>query len=313
MCSYCIATYMAYWWNWPTIVSIGQSVGLVSGTPPAGMNMLLAIVQIAIYVIPIVVIAVYVQRTASVTLRQDAQVLNGIAGFFVRTAYWAVLIVGGVDAIISALRVEGMLPVLFGEKMAIDLGRASFRGLYIHTPLLILSVIIAAFTRALGFVWLCLIVVLAEFQIVVTRFIFSYEQGYMGDLVRFWYAALFLLASPYTLHEEGHVRVDVLYSGFAPRTRGMINFYGSVVLGMMLCWIILALGSWTPSSVIVGPLLSFEVTQSGFGMYIKYLMAALLGVFALTMHAQFASYMLDALADWRGEAGHRAELVGMGQ
>ena len=30
----------------------------------------------------------------------------------------------------------------------------------------------------------------------------------MGDLVRFWYAALFF-ASAYTLKEDGHVRVDV--------------------------------------------------------------------------------------------------------
>lgn len=36
----------------------------------------------------------------------------------------------------------------------------------------------------------------------------------MADLVRFWYAALFLFASAYTLLEEGHVRVDVFYAGF---------------------------------------------------------------------------------------------------
>ena len=49
-------------------------------------------------------------------------------------------------------------------------------------------------------------VVLAEFAIVVSRFVFSYEQAYMGDLVRFWYAALFLFASAYALSHEGHVR-----------------------------------------------------------------------------------------------------------
>ena len=35
----------------------------------------------------------------------------------------------------------------------------------------------------------------------------------MGDLVRYWYAGLFLFASAYTLYEEGHVRVDILYQG----------------------------------------------------------------------------------------------------
>ena len=57
--------------------------------------------------------------------------------------------------------------------------------------------------RDISFTWLDLMCVLAEFLIVVTRFVFSYEQAYMVDLVRFWYAGLFLFASAYTLVEEG--------------------------------------------------------------------------------------------------------------
>jgi TRAP-type mannitol/chloroaromatic compound transport system permease small subunit len=53
----------------------------------------------------------------------------------------------------------------------------------------------------------------------------------MGDLVRFWYAALFLFASAYTLLEEGHVRVDVFYAGSAP-TQGRVNAFGAIVLGI---------------------------------------------------------------------------------
>ena len=67
--------------------------------------------------------------------------------------------------------------------------------------------------KTLGFPWLALLIVVAELAIVITRFVFSYEQAFMGDLVRFWYAALFLFASAYTLYEEGHVRVDVFYAG----------------------------------------------------------------------------------------------------
>jgi len=59
--------------------------------------------------------------------------------------------------------------------------------------------VIGLFTRTLGFQWLALLIVIAELAIVFTRFIFSYEQAFMGDLVRFWYAALFLFASAHTL------------------------------------------------------------------------------------------------------------------
>ena len=40
-------------------------------------------------------------------------------------------------------------------------------------------------------------------------------------------------------------------------------------------------------------------------MYIKYLMAGFLGVFAVSMTFQFAGYMLEGIADWRGDPGKR--------
>ena len=76
------------------------------------------------------------------------------------------------------------------------------------------------------------------------------------------------------------------------------------MLGMTLCWTILLLGMWTPASIIVGPILVFEVTQAGFGMYVKYFMAGFLAVFAVSMMIQFVSSLFDAVADIRGDAGH---------
>ena len=143
--------------------------------------------------------------------------------------------------------------------------------------------------------------VLAEFQIVISRFVFSYEQAFMGDLVRFWYASLFLLGSAYALVDEGHVRVDVFYARFSPRTQAWSNLVGSVVLGIPLCWTILATGMWGKGSSINSPLLSFEISQSGFGMYVKYLMAGLLVMFAVSMAVQFMSYALSSIASLRGE------------
>ena len=182
--------------------------------------------------------------------------------------------------------------------------RAS-RGPYVHIPLIGLGIIIAFFRRTIDFIWLALLVVVAELAIVITRFIFSYEQAFMGDLVRFWYAALFLFASAYTLYTDAHVRVDVFYAGFTRRMRGGVNAVGAVLLGIIFCWTILTMGMWSKSSVLITPLLGFEVSQSGFGMYIKYLMASFLSIFAITMMVQFASSLLESVADYRGDPGAR--------
>ena len=39
---------------------------------------------------------------------------------------------------------------------------------------------------------------------------------------------------------------------------------------------VMTIGMWSKSASINSPLLSFEVSQSGFGMYVKYLMASFL-------------------------------------
>ncbi|MEO0362798.1 MAG: TRAP transporter small permease subunit, partial [Pseudomonadota bacterium] len=224
----------------------------------------------------------------------------------IRSCFWAVLFVGIADAAIAFMRVEGFLAPLFGPEIGSGMVRSRFVGVNVHIPLIVLGFLVGLVTRTLGFTWLALLIVAAELLIVVSRFVFSYEQALMGDLVRYWYAALFLFASAYTLVEEGHVRVDVLYASFSDRRKGIVNGVGSILLGMTTMWVIIWIGFDGRSSIINSPVASFEVTQTGgSGMFIKYQMAVFLGVFAITMLIQFVSYLFEAVADLREEPGKR--------
>ncbi|MEM9278882.1 MAG: TRAP transporter small permease subunit [Pseudomonadota bacterium] len=263
----------------------------------------LAWLQLLLYPVLLIGAFLLLGRRANNTLREDSAVISSINETFIRCTFWIVLIVGLGDMIVSFLRVEGLLPAVVGEELTRELGKSQYRGLYFHVPLMAVGVVLGLITRTLGFTWLALLIVAAELLIVICRFIFSYEQAFMADLVRFWYGALFLFASAYTLLEEGHVRVDVFYAGFTSKTKGLINAVGSILLGMSLCWVILIVGMGSKSSVINSPVLNFEVTQSGFGMYVKYMMAGFLGVFAISMLIQFVSYFLAAVADYREEPG----------
>lgn len=297
MAAFLINNVLTFWVGW-------TSVSPLFGTSddPVGWQ---AIVQAAIYVGAIALAIMHTRNRGDAPLREDAATVTGWNTFLIRAAFWVVFLVGLADMAISALRVEGMLPDLVGEQLASDLGRSQFRGFYVHGPIVLLGIALACVTRTLGFLWLTLLVVTAELGIVFTRFVFSYEQAYMGDLVRFWYAALFLFASAYTLLEDGHVRVDVFYAGFSRRRKALVNSVGSILLGMSLCWTVILLGMWGKSSIINSPILVYEVTQSGFGLYLKYFMAGFLAVFAVSMMMQFVAMLFEASADRRGEPGAR--------
>lgn len=296
-----------FWFDFPGTTPTFASLGLFGLDAPENGIPILSWVQLGSYVVAAALIAMFVMGSTNRTLHADSDLLGGIAGFIIRAAFWAVLLIGIVDAVISFLRVEGFLGNVVGEALAEDLGRPSFRGHFVHYPLMVAALVIASVRKTLGFYWLAGLIVAAELAIVFARFVFSYEQAFMADLVRFWYGALFLFASPYTLIAEGHVRVDILYTSFSRRGKAISNTIGCLFLGLPLCWSIISLGMWSKASAINGPLLSFEVTQSGFGLYIKYLLASFLLVFALSMLVQFMSYLLSNVATLLNEPGHKQD------
>ena len=291
---YLINNYLVYWQDMPGTFRLALHYGwfglevdrLEEAQVTRGWT------QFAIYLAILIASVIYVLRTRQRSLQQDSVRFARLSAYIIRFAFWSVTLIGAIDMLISFLRVEELLEPLVGEWLTGQLGRPIFRGTYVHYPLLVASLVLAALLPRISFTWLALYCVLAEFLIVITRFVFSYEQAYMGDVVRFWYASLFLFASAHTLVEEGHVRVDVLYAGFVTRKKALFDAIGCIYLGIPICWVILMHGMGGRGNSINSPLLTFEVSQSGYGMYVKYIMAGFLVIFAVTMLIQFVSYLL---------------------
>ena len=295
-----INNYLIFWREWPGPISV---IANQFGDGPTLQSELLILgsLQLAFLAFVILGIIIYVKITPHKSLLLESDQLSRLAAYLCRGSFWAVFLVGFIDMGISFLRVEDWLSPALGKELALELGRSNFRGTFVHYPLILVGFIIAFRHKGLGFIWLAFLIVIAEFLIVVSRFVFSYEQAFMGDLVRMWYAALFLFASANALVTEGHVRVDVFYANMRLQKKALSNALGSVVLGLPLCWVILLIGMWDKGSSINSPLRSFEISQQGFGMYIKYMMVGFLVVFALTMLIQFCSYFLENLGLLLGE------------
>jgi len=290
---------LTVWFDWPGLKQLFAHYGLFGfkklNTPLEVAVLNLSYIQLSFYFISFIAVIYYVLKSINQTLETDAKILTNITAYIVRSSFWAVLIVGIADFLISFLVVEKLIEPIFNEAIKINLVIPAFRITFIHFPLILISFVIGYFTRSVGFIWLAVLVVGSEFLIVLSRFIFEYEQAFQGDLVRFWYAALYLFASAYALIHEGHVRVDVLYTGFSERKKAWTNAIGSFVFGIPLCLIILFLGMGGKASIINGPVISFEITQQGSnGLYLLYLMAVYLAVFAVTMLIQFTSYFMDS-------------------
>tara|TARA_B100001996_G_scaffold289032_1_gene229270 strand:- start:285 stop:1268 length:984 start_codon:yes stop_codon:yes gene_type:complete len=290
---------LTVWFDWPGVKKLFAHYGIFGfkklSKPLEDSILTYSYIQIFLYFISILFAVFYVFKSIKQTLETDAEILTNFTAYIIRSSFWAVFIVGLADLFVSFMVVEKLVEPIFGEYLKIKLVIPSFRITYIHFPIIIFSFVIGYFTRTVGFIWLAVLVVGSEFFIVISRFIFEYEQAFQGDLVRFWYSALYLFASAYALMHEGHVRVDVLYTGFSERKKAWTNTVGSLLLGIPLCLIVLFLGMGGKASIINGPVISFEITQQGSnGLYLLYLMAVYLAVFAVSMLIQFTSYFMGS-------------------
>ena len=238
----------------------------------------------------------YLTKINKSNLKENSQKLSNLSAYITRSAFWTVFLVGLVDLVISFLVSEKAILDSLPQELAQLFLQPKSRILFVHLPLTIFSFIYSIKNKSIGFIWLALLVVFAEALVVISRFVFSYEQAFMGDLVRYWYAALFLFGSAYTLLKNGHVRVDILYVNFKEKNKALANIFGSIFFGMPICFLILYSGMGSKTGIINAPILSFEISQQAqSGLYLKYMMASFLTIFALSMIIQFCSLILDSV------------------
>lgn len=125
--------------------------------------------------------------------------------------------------------------------------------------LLRLSAAIDALNRRIGLatVWLVLLCVLLSALTATLRYLLDWGSNAMIEAQWFLFGLIFLLCAPWTLQEQGHVRVDILYMRLGPRVRVWIDILGGLFFLLPVC-ILIAWDGWSYF------LLSFHQNESSF-------------------------------------------------
>jgi TRAP-type mannitol/chloroaromatic compound transport system permease small subunit len=96
---------------------------------------------------------------------------------------------------------------------------------------------IDAFTDRLGrwLAWLSLAMALLTATVVVLRYGFNTGSIAAQEAVTYMHGTLFMLGAAYALKSGAHVRVDIFYRNFSPRTRAWVNSLGGIIFLMPTC------------------------------------------------------------------------------
>ncbi|NKX74393.1 TRAP transporter small permease subunit [Rhodobacteraceae bacterium R_SAG3] len=145
--------------------------------------------------------------------------------------------------------------------------------------------------------WLALLMVLAQFAIVVGRYVFGVNSIAAQESVLYMHSTLFMLAAGYTLLVDKHVRVDVFYAGLSPRGQRRIDIFGHLFL-LLPSMTALLYWSW-PSvrnswSILEGPI-------AVGGIEAVFLLKSLIPAFCVLIMLQSVALLIRLLCERRAQ------------
>jgi TRAP-type mannitol/chloroaromatic compound transport system permease small subunit len=153
--------------------------------------------------------------------------------------------------------------------------------------------------------WLVLAAVLVSAGNAIVRKVFSTSSNAWLELQWYLFGAVFMLGAAWTLRCNEHIRIDILSSRFAKRSRDKLDVFGHIVF--LLPFVLLHI--WTSWPFFVSSFRSQEVSTNAGGLIVWPAKALVLVGFVL-LFAQAVSELIKRIAILRGDLADEAETQG---
>lgn len=158
--------------------------------------------------------------------------------------------------------------------------------------------------------WLILLAIFVSAVNAVVRKVFSISSNAYLELQWYLYGGAFLLAAAYTLLENEHIRIDIVYGAFSRRVQHWIDLLGTIFFLMPIVLLTLYLvWPWLMRSYVTG-----EMSMNAGGLILWPAKALLFAGFVL-LFFQGISEIIKKIAIMRGlipdpfpAIGHHAPL-----
>lgn len=137
--------------------------------------------------------------------------------------------------------------------------------------------------------WAALAMVLIQLAVIVSRPL-GFASLWLRESLSYFNVALVLFAAAWTLRNDGHVRVDILYADAAPRTQAMIDLIGAAALLIPFMLAIL----WFSAPYVVRSWAIHEGSREAGGLQYVFLLKTAILLFALQMLLQGLSQAIRA-------------------
>jgi len=148
--------------------------------------------------------------------------------------------------------------------------------------------------------WLTLMMVVITCAVVAARYLFNFGSIALQESVMYMHGSVFMLGIAFTLKEQGHVRVDVLYEKFPPRVKVCIDIAGHLLFLIPFSIFIL----WTSLEYVSFSWSLRESSGQPGGLPGVYLIKGLIPAMAILLLLQGVSEILKGFLSLKTDPGN---------
>ncbi len=147
------------------------------------------------------------------------------------------------------------------------------------------------------FVWLVIpLTIMVAFEVVCRR-VFNAPHIWSTEVTNYIYGPHFMLVAAYTMLYKAHVRIDIIYQRFSPRTRGILDFITYTIFFFPFCIIVFHQGL-----IYAGTSWSIGETSESAALRVVPLIKTVIPVtFLLLLNQGLATYIRAVIQMIRGE------------
>ena len=130
--------------------------------------------------------------------------------------------------------------------------------------------------------WLTVVMVFVVLTVVVTRYFLQVGSIALQETVTYLHCLVFLMGLAFTLKHDGHVRVDIFYRDFGPKSKATVNLIGGILFLVPVCFLIF----FTSLDYVLASWAIQETSAENNGLPFVYLLKTLMLLMPVTLLLQ---------------------------
>ena len=158
-----------------------------------------------------------------------------------------------------------------------------------------------------SFAWLTLCMVLIEFGVVMSRYVFGLGSTLVQESIVYMHATVFLVCAGYALVHNGHVRCDIFYSVMSRKTKALVDVVCTLGFLLPMC-VLIWVTAWP--YVRASWAILEESKEGRLGIPAVYLLKTLILVFAALLAVQAVSLIIQSTLVLLGVTTSRGRVDG---